>query len=148
MKQFRRLVAIACALAAGCGAIGASSESEPVGVMLEASGDVPALEMALIVRPSSAAEKLLEPLTGALHAALSSCGKHGFDSLGAGLSLAFERHAGGVRAAREPADALGRCVASTLPSKLPPAWPAQSFELLLRTHQSGARAEGSAARAH
>jgi hypothetical protein len=134
--------------AAGCGAIGASSEPEPVGIRLEASADVPALEIALVVRPASEAEKLLEPLTGALHASLSSCAEHGFDALAAGVSLAFERQAGRVRAAREPSDALGRCIASALPAKLPQTWPAQSFDLLLRAPHAVARAEGSASRAH
>jgi hypothetical protein len=148
MKQACRLAVIAGALGAGCGAIGASSEPEPVGIVLEGSGDVPALEIALVARPSGAAEKMIEPLTGALHAALSSCGKQGFDSLAGGLSLAFEQQAGRMRAKHEPTDALGRCVASALPAKLPQTSPAESFDLLLRAPHSGARAEGSAPRAH
>lgn len=147
MKQACNLAALACALGMGCGAIGASSEPEPVGIVLEANGDVPALEIALVARPSSAAEKMLEPLTGALHASLSSCGEQGFASLDTGLSLAFERKDGHVRPAREPGDALGRCVASALPSKLPQTWPAQSFELLLRAAHADVRAERSTDRA-
>jgi hypothetical protein len=137
-------VIILLPVAAGCGAVGARSDGEPVGVVLEASGDVPALEMALMVQPASAAQTLLEPVTGALHAALSSCATQGLGALETGLSLAFEVRDGRARLQREPARGLAQCVSEALLSKLPAARDVQSFDVRMRAAHASASTEGRA----
>jgi hypothetical protein len=114
--------------------------------MLEASGPVPALEIALLVQPAAAAEAAIAPLTGALHAALAGCVEHGFGALDTGLSLAFDVREGHAVVQRGGVEPLARCISGALSATALGAAQLQSFDVRLRAALPSRRTPGSPVR--
>src|SRR5262245_4993426 len=81
---------VACRSAVG----GGGGSDAPVGVVLEAGDGLPALEMAVLTRPSVADDKLVAPLATALRSGALACrgevGESAFSAaLAAGMTLGF-----------------------------------------------------------
>jgi hypothetical protein len=123
------------ALCGACGAIGRGDE--PLGVRLDANGGVPALDMAFTLEPPGVADRMVAPLTSALHRALVECASSGYAALHTGIALGFQVHDGRLRAQDEPAEPLARCVSEALTRASIAALPdTQALQLRVRAARS------------
>jgi hypothetical protein len=112
---------VACVLS-GCAPVGSSDKSEaPVGVLVEASDGLPALEIAISTRPAGLEDGLVQPITDALRSGLRACAAHDLPSSAARapMTLDFKALRGKLSAAttggaEEHAPALAACLSAEL----------------------------------
>ncbi|MFI5307341.1 MAG: hypothetical protein ACHQ53_08315 [Polyangiales bacterium] len=115
----RRSTLASCVLLCACGSVGSGSGSDaPVGMMLEASEGVPAVEIAALARPGGVDDASVQPLASAVHTALLRCGGEGrgpglTSALRQGVRLMFSVQQGRLIAAAGTTDASA-CMAQQL----------------------------------
>jgi hypothetical protein len=136
-------VATSLLLANGaCGAVGSSDSdrADPaVGVMLEASAGLPALEMVLEVAPVTAVDRSVPPIAAAVRAALAKCKAQdpamiAADAWLAGVTLQLQAKDGALVAGKRTGPPeLSTCMANALSGAMT-GLPAevQSVSLLMR----------------
>ncbi len=132
---------LACVFAGAChSSVGSTDDSEaPVGVLLEGSAELPAVEIALSARPAELEDSLVQPVTSALHHALLRCSAadHGASmrsGLHAGLTLDFGVQGGRLQPTAQGGTTFQTCLSAAMSvAQLGPIAQARSLTLLLRT---------------
>lgn len=89
-RDLRAALFVACVFS-GCTPVGSSDKSDaPVGVLVEASAGLPALEIAISTRPAGLEDGLVQPIADAVRSGLRACEAHDLPSSAARAPMTLD----------------------------------------------------------